>query len=162
MSEDLGGYREIIRPGAFDKALAAGGNVIARTHHDSAHVLGTTKGGTLKVWADERGLAYEVDVPDTGPGRDTLELVKRGDITQSSFAFGMSKDGQKWAKGENGSLLREILSVSTLVDVAPVIEPAYPETSVSVRDIEEARAELDKAEERGVPNQINELRLRLL
>jgi HK97 family phage prohead protease len=87
MSEDPGGFREIIKPGAFDASLASGANVMARAHHDTTQLLGTSAGGTLRLSVGGRGLRYEVDVPGTTAGRDTLELVRRGDIARSSFAL---------------------------------------------------------------------------
>ena len=41
----------------------------------------------LRLWTDQRGLGYEIDVPDTTAGRDILEYVRRGDVRHSSFAF---------------------------------------------------------------------------
>lgn len=140
MSEDLGGFREIIRPGAFDRAIREGHDILVRGEHDSRMLLGRTSSGTARVSVDAKGLHYEVDVPDTQAGRDTWTLAQRGDVRQSSFAFLVAgPDGERWSASEDGSILRELLDVD-VIDVAPVAMPAYSETSVSARSLEQARA----------------------
>lgn len=160
-SKDLGGFREIIRKGAFDRTLKKGGpDVIARVNHQSSLLLGKKSSGTLRLSVDELGLRYEVDLPDTSVGRDVAEHIRRGDISESSFAFAVAKDGAKWtARSTDGLPLREV-HAADLFDVAPVIDSAaYPSTSVSMRTLEEAKAADGPAP--GVPNEINEARLRL-
>ena len=128
-SQDLGGFVEVIRPGAFAGALA--GDVRALWNHDSNHVLGRTKNGTLRLREDDHGLYMEVDLPDTAMGRDVHEMVRRGDVDQMSFAFAVNKGGDEWRK-ENGQQVRELIDV-ILYDVSPVAYPAYEATSVSAR-----------------------------
>ena len=67
---NLGNFVEIIRPGAFRKSLDAGTNVRALYDHESSALLGTTRGGTLKLKEDAHGLAFELALPDTTHGRD--------------------------------------------------------------------------------------------
>lgn len=160
-SKNLGGFREIIRKGAFDRTLKEGPEVVARVNHRSEMLLGKKSSGTLRLKVDELGLRYEVDLPDTSVGRDVAEYVRRGDIRESSFAFRTPKGGDKWsARGAtDGISLREVSDVD-LVDVAPVIDPAaYPSTQVALRTLEEASRQASP--EQGVPNEINEARLRL-
>jgi hypothetical protein len=142
-SENLGGFVEQIRPGAFDETLAAGDDVLARAEHDSRLLLGRRSSGTLRLSVDATGLRYEVDLPDTGAGRDIEVLCKRGDIKQSSFAF-MIEDpelDQTWGVTAEGMPLRMLHRV-TLVDVAPVASPAYPQTTVSARALDMARTKV--------------------
>lgn len=135
-SEDLGGFFEEIAPGAFDASLEAGDNVMARGEHDSRMLLGTTENGTLRLRSTDDGLEYEVDLPDTSAGRDIGVLVERGDVRKSSFAFWTLRD--RWEDLEDGSILRTLLEVK-LVDVAPVAQPAYSQTSVSARALDQAK-----------------------
>lgn len=163
-SHDMGGFREVVRASAFERSLREKADVIARANHHSGSLLGRTSSGTLRLSVDERGLRYEVDVPDTTGGRDTMEYIRRGDIHESSFAFRTPKDGARWAKQEDGSLLRELVDVD-LVDVSPVAdEAAYPETQVSARVLEQAKAEGLLPESavpaQGVPHAVNEARYR--
>lgn len=132
LSEDLGGFREIIRPGAFAKTLQEA-DIRALFNHDSNFVLGRNKSGTLTVSEDERGLYIEVDVPDTAWARDLLVSMRRGDIDQGSFAFRTVKDD--W-KERDGQLIRELAEVR-LYDVSVVTYPAYPATSAYVRSDED-------------------------
>jgi len=121
LSEDLGGFREKINPGAFDDVLD--NDVRAFFNHDPNFLLARTSSGTLKLSTDKRGLKYSFDVPDTTAGRDLLVSMKRGDITQSSFAFQVEIDS--WNTTSKGEI-RTIEKVSRLFDVSPVSIPAYP------------------------------------
>ncbi len=139
-SNDLGGFIEIIRRGAFDETLAENPDVAARVQHmGGLMTIGRTTNGTLKLKADKKGLHYEVDPANTSAGRDILELIRRGDINKSSFAFSLrGQTGARW-NFEANPPRRELLSVN-LHDVAPVDGPAYNDTSVAVRSMEAAKA----------------------
>ncbi len=134
-SEDLGGFREVIVPGAFNRALSEGHDVRALVNHNPDKMLGRTASKTARLSVDEHGLHVEVDVPDTQDGRDTLTLVQRGDLSQMSFAFRTLND--QW-RTEEGEPLRELLDLE-LFDVSVVAYPAYPATEVSARALERAR-----------------------
>jgi len=129
LSEPMWGVRERIMPGAFKRTLAEGADVRALFNHDPSQILGRTKAGTLKLEEDQHGLRYVITPPDTTVGRDLMENIRRGDITQSSFGF-RSVD-ENYLK-ENGQFIRELLSVD-LFDVSPVTYPAYTGTDVNVR-----------------------------
>jgi len=124
LSEDLGGFREKIQPGAFDEVLD--NDVRAYFNHDPNYLLGRTSAGTLRLSVDNEGLRYELDVPNTSAGRDLKENMRLGNITQSSFAFTIGKDGDSWERSENGADIRVINKVNRLYDVSPVSLPAYP------------------------------------
>lgn len=136
-SQNLGGFVEQVDPAAFNKTLADGAAVMARGNHDDAYLLGTTWAGTLTLEVDGTGLRYTVDLPDTGAGRDYQALAKRGDIRWSSFAFRTIED--EWGETDQGFPLRTLRSVQ-LVDVAPVNSPAYLDTSVALRSLDELKA----------------------
>jgi HK97 family phage prohead protease len=124
LSEDLGGFREKIMPGAFDDVLK--NDVRAYFNHDPNFLLGRTSAGTLRLSVDEKGLRYELDVPNTTAGRDLKENLRLGNITQSSFAFTIGRDGDSWERNEDGADIRIINKVNRLYDVSPVSLPAYP------------------------------------
>lgn len=142
-------FREIVRPGAFDRAVE-GDDVIAYFQHGAEPwPVARTKSGTLRLRTDDKGLAYEMDLPDTQAGRDLEVLVRRGDIREMSFAFRPRGDGgSKWTKDSRNALpLRELVDVE-LYDVSPVVRAAYPGTSVSVRGAEDVlREELGPGDE---------------
>ena len=133
-SVDLGGFVEEIAPGAFGQSL--NGDVRALWQHDTAAVLGRTTAGTLKIWDDERGVAFELDPPDTQIGRDAVTSIRRGDVDQMSFGFFVEWDGDKrgdsWTELDNGMVLRRVVRAE-LVEVSPVTWAAYPQTEVGVR-----------------------------
>ena len=134
-SVNLGGFTEEIRPGAFDAVMKAEGrNVVGLFNYESNLVLGTERAGTLRLAATTDGLAYEIDPPESR--RDVVELIQRGDVWGSSFAFTVAKDGDDWTTDDNGGHLRYIRQVEGLYDVGPVLTPAYQDTSVAVRSLE--------------------------
>ena len=129
LSENLGGFREQIAVGAFDNVLSD--DVRALVNHDPTLILGRTVSGTLKISLDNRGLFYEINVPDTAFARDLMQSVKRGDVSQSSFAFRVEDD--RWDEDDDGRYIRTIKKVKRLYDVSPVTYPAYPDTDVATR-----------------------------
>ena len=131
MSQNLGGFVERIAPGFFNKSRGDGWpGVVARYNHDDNMLLGTIGGGTLRLGLDDVGLQYEVDVPSARA--DVYELVSRGDVRQSSFAFVAYED--EWTTSDQGFPLRTLVS-GRLMDVAPVNTPAYEDTSVGLRSL---------------------------
>lgn len=134
-SEDLGGFIEVVKPGAFDRSLRS--NVLdplALVHHMPDVVLGRRSAGTLRLYEDARGLAFEIDMPNTTAARDLLISVERGDIKGASFAFVVPPGGDKWdMRGD--TVLRELHDVS-LHEISITATPAYPDTTVAKRSLE--------------------------
>ena len=134
-SRNLGGFVEIVHPAFFNKSKGDGWpDVMARYNHDDNMLLGTTGGNTLQLRVDETGLDYEVDLP--AARADIGELVARGDVRKSSFAFRTFPGGDEWATTDQGYPLRTLLS-GQLVDVAPVNSPAYLDTTAGLRSLAE-------------------------
>jgi HK97 family phage prohead protease len=134
-SVDLGGFRETILPGAFDKVLnrqRGKRDVVALFNHDANQLLGRTSSGTLELSSDDKGLRYSVVLPNTELGRTISELTARGDLRGSSFAFTVEQKGHSWAPGEDGVPRRSIREVSGLFDVSVVTHPAYSSSSAAV------------------------------
>jgi HK97 family phage prohead protease len=100
--------------------------VLALVDHDPGRLLARTKSGTLRLSEDSRGLAFSLDLPDTGPARDVLALAERGDLGGASFGF--RAVDEKWT-GDRRELraveLQEISIVSAW--------PAYDSTVVEAR-----------------------------
>lgn len=131
LSDDLGGFREILLPGAFADRL--GDDVRALWQHDPLYVFGRTTPGTLTLTEDEIGLRYRVTPPDSQWARDAMLSIARGDVNQSSFAFSVLPDGESWDLAEGGQVVRTIRRIARLYDVSAVTYAAYPQTSVSVQ-----------------------------
>ncbi len=125
---EIGGFFEVIKPGAFAASLAGGEDIAALADHDQARLLGRRSSGTLSLQEDESGLSFVIRLPDTTTGRDTLELARRGDLAGCSFGFTDPVDA--WRDQRH----RELRSVH-LVEVSIISggRPAYPQTSVSAR-----------------------------
>lgn len=104
--------------------------VVCRYNHDDEFLLGTTRSGTLRLSIDETGLNYDVNVPECR--NDVLEMVSRGDVAHSSFAFQVFEED--WGMSDQGYPLRTLIS-GRLIDVAPVCEPAYPDSTVGLRSL---------------------------
>lgn len=135
LSRNLGGFVEQIDPKAFDRSLGDNPDVRALINHDSSALLGRTRSGTLRLSKDSTGLAYEIDMPDRQDARDLLVSMERGDITHSSFAFFVMRNGDDWTETEEGTLLRTLTAVSIHNgDVSPVTYPAYEDTDTGVAD----------------------------
>ena len=128
---NLGDFQELIRPGAFAKSLATGSNIRALYHHQGDALLGTTRGGTLKLKEDAHGLAFELSLPDTSHGRDLSILVDRGDVAGCSFGFRVAPGGDRWEQ-RGKQMVRELLNVE-LLEVTLTADPAYQDTSVALR-----------------------------
>ena len=131
LSNELGGFREIIAEGAFEGRL--NDDVRFLINHEGLPLARTTN-GTLTLSTDERGLKYEARVANTSIGRDLVELMRNGTINQSSFAFVVEDDSWEVREGVN---IRTINKVSRLYDVSAVTYPAYEEASVALRSMEE-------------------------
>ena len=139
-SQDLGGFIEIIEPTAFDDVMKTNPDVFGRFNHD--RLLGRTTSGTMRLMVDERGLRYEIDPPRAAA--DVVELIERGDVRGSSFAFRLKGgQGEKWERDASGRTIRRITKFSSIHDAGPVETPAYlaTETYVSKRALEFAKAE---------------------
>lgn len=128
-------FREKIAPDAFKRVLSENPDVVAALNHNWDKVLGRTTSGTLRLKQTERALEYEFDVNLEDPESVSVyQKIKRGDVTQSSFAFTVRSE--EWTNPERGSdalPLRTITEVDQLFDVAPCTFGAYPQTSVSAR-----------------------------
>jgi hypothetical protein len=141
-SRNLGSFTETVDPSAFNESANAGyPDVICRYNHNPDALLGTTQAGTLKLAIDETGLFYDVDPPESRA--DVLELVRRGDVANSSFAFRVLEGGDEWTRSNSGLPQRRLLGVQ-LVDVAPVQSPAYPDSPAGVRNVDGAVASLSR------------------
>jgi len=131
---------ERVAPGAFDRAIKDKQDTRALFNHDPSLVLGRTTAGTLRLSSDARGLRYEADAPDTQVGRDTVTLIKRGDVTGSSFGFRVVKDTvTKETRDGKSYYIRTIEDVD-LYDVSPVTYPAYVGSDAGARAAIVARA----------------------
>jgi HK97 family phage prohead protease len=145
-------FRERIAKRAFDTVLADPNlDCVCTFNHNQDAILGRTTSGTLRLKGDNRGLAFECDLPNTQVGRDVYESVKRGDLNGCSFAFELGERDQEWdeeeiedekdlgilgrIKNAFKTIVRTIKSFRKLHDVSIVTTPAYPGTQLDARNL---------------------------
>lgn len=140
-SLDLGGFVEMIAPGAFDGVIDRSDVKCYLDHNPEKGILARSRNGkgSLSLVIDEKGLRYEFDAPHTNLGDEVVEGLKRGDYSQSSFAF--TVDDEVWTKEADGSYLRTITKIGGLYDVSIVANPAYEGTSVALRSLDAFKAQ---------------------
>jgi len=138
---DIGGYfREVIAPGAFRETLK-NDDIRALIDHDTGRVIGRSSAGTLRLKEDDKGLSVEIDLPDTTDGRDLAVQLERGDISGMSFGFIVRHD--EW--DETSDPPTRTIHAVDLREVSAVAFPAYDDTEIGLRSLENAQR---KAEER--------------
>lgn len=145
LSEDLGGFKELLAPGAFRTALRGTPDVRLLFNHDSNHVLARTTAKidgkpSLELREDATGLhVWAVIQPRTWVNDLAIEM-QSGLIDQMSFAFSLREGGDDWAVAEDGAVIRTIVAdgVSDLYDVSVVTQPAYTATEVGIRELRNA------------------------
>ena len=129
-SSDMG-FIEQIDPGAFAKTILEA-DVRALGNHDVDWLLGRTKPGSLRLFTDQTGLRYEIDVNQADPdGVRAVEKVRRGDMDGSSFGFTTIRDEWNW---DASPPQRRLLEVA-LIDVGPCTFPAYEAATAQARSI---------------------------
>jgi hypothetical protein len=162
LSRKLGGFVEQVNRNAFDESKTEGWpDVVCRFNHKDDYLLGTTYARTLQLGVDQTGLLYEVEPPQSR--RDIMEYVQRGDIRHSSFAFRVFPGGDEWGVSEYNYPMRTLHAVQ-LIDVAPVLDPAYPDATAGARALDGAvqslatwvQAEPDEVRERLTENRAME------
>lgn len=142
LSEDLGGFRELVRPEAMDRTLNEEIDVRALVDHDTGKIIGRLDAGTLALRKCADGLHVEIWPPDTTVGRDIVASIAREDVFSMSFAFRALLD--KWYVVET-TPIREVLDMRVF-EISPVVFAAYSQTSVGMRAQAVA---LERREQRG-------------
>lgn len=148
LSDDVGGFKEIILRSAWDTADFK--NCLAVFNHKEDNLLGSYAAGTLRFKVTDEGVYTEVDVADTSISRDCQEWVNRGEVSGQSFKFRIAENGITWSYDEKtDTLISTISAFAEVLDVSLVTRPAYNNTSVSVRsaDLEAIKTNLLKPKE---------------
>ena len=141
-------YREIIEPGAITEARLKEMDIKMTMYHNREKILARSNQGegTLKLRVDEVGVHYEFDAPNTVDGDTALELVKRGDLSGSSFMFWTDeKSGVSYEKRSDGIMLRRVKTIGMIYDMTIAADPAYEQTTVAAR---EAYSQFEKKEQK--------------
>ena len=141
-------YREIIEPGAITEERLKEMDIKMTMYHNREKILARSNQGegTLKLTVDEVGVKYSFEAPNTVDGDTALELVKRGDLSGSSFMFWTDeKSGVSYEKRSDGIMLRRVKNIGMIYDMTIAADPAYEQTPVAAR---EAYSQFEKKEEK--------------
>ena len=139
---------EVLEPGCITNEMLTRQDVVYNLNHSNkvTDILGRYRNSdadTLKLTLRGDGVDNRCELPNTSAANDTLELLKRGDITGQSFAF-----EDDWEDTENGVSyertndtengkevwIRHVKRITALYDVSIVTHPAYEQTSVATRE----------------------------
>ena len=126
---DIGPFTESVAPGAFTESLKNSDDVRALFNHDPSMVLGRTKADTLELKEDSKGLLSTIYPPNTQLGRDLVESINRGDISQMSFGFFIEAEERE--ERDDGKF-HYTITRARLFDVSPVTFPAYEQTEIGI------------------------------
>lgn len=151
-------YREIIEPGAVTADDLKGFDIKMTMYHNREKILArSNKGeGTLNLSVDEVGVKYSFEAPNTPDGDTALELVKRGDLSGSSFMYWTDESQNvSYEKTAEGVLLRHVKKISEIYDMTIAADPAYTQTNVTAREVEASGVVLkEKKDESPLPKGI--------
>lgn len=152
-------YYEVIEPGAIDEARLREMDIKMTMFHDREILLArSNKGqGTLRLSVDEVGVKYEFEAPRTCDGDNALELVRRGDLTGSSFTFWSDeKSSIRYELLDDDVLLRHVDRIDRVYEMTIAADPAYTETTVTAREVEAAGITLPGKQEGGQQRETQE------
>lgn len=152
LSDYWDNYREIIEPGAITEERLKEMDVKMTMYHNREKILARSNRGegTLNLSVDEVGVKYSFEAPNTVDGDTALELVKRGDLSGSSFMFWTDeKSGVSYEKRSDNIMLRRVKTIGMIYDMTIAADPAYEQTTVAAR---EAYGQMTKTEEKKSPS----------
>ncbi len=142
---------EVLEPGCITAELLRQSDVVLNVNHSMkvTDILGRWRSGegTLKLELKKKGVDSDCDFPHTQTANDTLELIKRGDVSGMSFAFeddyedtenGVSYERTNEIEDGKEVWIRHVKRVVALYDVSVVTFPAYEQTSVATREQNDA------------------------
>lgn len=143
-------YKEVIDAKAFEECDTS--DCCLKYNHGGM-LLARTRGGSLQLKVDEKGLFFRAELFETSTSKDVYSIVKQGGLDKCSFAFQVREESF-----DEKTNTRTILKIEKLYDVAVVDIPAYDDTSVHARSLFEM--EIENKEKRELEN--SELRKRLI
>lgn len=122
----MNGYTERIAPTALDGIDLS--DITLLVNHDGNGIPLARTPKTLSLEVTDKGLEMRAELPDTEQGRAVYEAVKRGDLSQMSFAFDI---GEQTFDAETRECT--ITRISAVYEISVVNRAAYPQTSVYAR-----------------------------
>lgn len=154
-------YYEVLEPGCLTKETLDRQDIKLTMFHDRQLILARSNEGkgTLSYEVDSEGVRFWAEMPRTIDGDKALELVRRGDIAGCSFCYSTDEQdsenavsyertGGKDADGDE-ILIRHVERIDNVYDFTLAADPAFPQTSVSRREVEASGVRL--ADEKPAP-----------
>ena len=136
-------WKECIRKGAFTQSLKEN-NILALYNHDFNNVL-ARKDVNMKLVEEDKGLYFEIELPDTTQGNDLYELIDKKIVNQCSFSGYVRKN--LWSEDNGGNVLREILEIDLIeITITPI--PAYEVTEAEVKRSREIKSTKENKEDK--------------
>jgi uncharacterized protein len=132
-SVDLGGFTEIVSPGALTRTLKENPDVLALRDHRSELLIGRTLANTLELTDTAKGLDFVITLPKSAIGDDTAENVRLKNLTGVSFGFNVGPNGDVWSQDSEGNVTRVLTDIELLSEISICSFPAYQSSSVSTR-----------------------------
>ena len=143
---DLGMWEEVIEKGALDQTDLK--DVRLLVNHDTnqlplARSRNNNANSTMQLTVEDDGLHIraDLDVENNPRAAEVLSAVEREDVTGMSFMFTVDKD--LWENLESEHPTRHILSIGKVFEASVVTFPAYEQTSVYARSLENVQSELE-------------------
>jgi len=123
---DIGGVKEVISPDALRGVDL--NDIVLITNHDGAGLPLARSPKTLSLTVTETGLEMSAELPDTEQARAVYEAVKRGDLSQMSFAFDIGE-----YTFDEQTQTRTVTQISKIYEISIVNYAAYKQTNVTAR-----------------------------
>lgn len=160
LSEDLGGFKEVITPEALKETDFS--DVRALLNHNADKVLARSSAGTLDLNVDDKGLKFRFKIPDTTYGMDLAENLKNGNINQCSFGFSLDENGDEFRYDEKDNIYKRTLNkIKEVVDISLVTYPAYKDSSVAPALRSLSKIKENEVEQRELEHRKRKLKLEL-
>lgn len=126
-SRDLGGFREVIEPGALRSTRLD--DLVCTVDHAGVPVGRFS--GTLTLEERSDGVHWSVEPPRSR--QDVIEAIERGDLRGGSWRMKVGRD--EW-RGD----VRHVHEIAELRDVSVVTHPSYEAAAVELRSQPESEA----------------------
>ena len=160
LSEDLGGFKEVITPEALKETDFS--DVRALLNHNADKVLARSSAGTLDLNVDDKGLKFRFKIPDTTYGMDLAENLRNGNINQCSFGFSLDENGDEFRYDEKENIYKRTLNkIKEVVDISLVTYPAYKDSSVAPTLRSLSKIKENEVEQRELERRKRKLKLEL-
>jgi len=141
--DSLGTYRERIAPGAFKRSIGQRVPVLQFDHGAHPLIGSLPRGSITTLREDRNGLFVRARLSDNWLVEPFRDAIRDGGVNGMSFRFRVIDDD--WGKGTDGKEERTVNEVE-LLELGPVVFPAYPQTSVAVRSLVDRLDDVTRAE----------------